>query len=62
MDIKQEQEYAYFQSVQEDLEKQFKAQEEKAKKEWENTPEPPKPTKEELRALRLAKLQKPTLS
>jgi len=69
MDIIQEQDDAYYKSIHDDLEKQFKAAEEKIKqdeenrkKEYENSPEPPKPTKEQLRAIRLSKFEtKPSI-
>ena len=63
MDIIQEQDAAYYKSIHDDLEKEFKAAEEKLKQEEENRkgeleePEPPKPTREQLRALRLSKLE-----
>ena len=64
MDIIREQDEAYYKSIHDDLEKQFKAAEEKIKqeeenrkKEYENAPEPPKPTKEQLRAIRLSKFE-----
>jgi hypothetical protein len=69
MDIIQEQDAAYYKSIHDDLEKEFKAAEEKIKqeeenrkRELENTPEPPKPTREQLRALRLSKLEPKPLS
>ena len=69
MDIIQEQDSAYYKSIHDDLEKEFKAAEEKLKKEeeirkreLENEPEPPKPTREQLRALRLSKLESKPLS
>jgi hypothetical protein len=62
MDIINEQNEAYYKSIHEDLEKEIKKAEEKIKKEWENAPEPPKPTKEQLRAIRLSKLEKSTSS
>ena len=69
MDIINEQNSAYYKSIHDDLEKEIKQAEEnrkkelqeaeeKRKKEWDNTPEPPKPTREQLRALRLSKLEK----
>lgn len=57
MDIIREQDEAYYKSIHDDLEKQFKAAEENRKRELENEPEPPKPTREQLRALRLSKLE-----
>lgn len=65
MDIINEQNAAYYKSIHDDLEKKIKKAEEKQveenqKKEWEYLPEPPKPTKEQLRALRLSKLEKPS--
>jgi len=66
MDIIQEQDAAYYKSIHDDLEKEFKAAEEKIKKEKnrkiEEEPEPPKPTREQLRALRLSKLDPKLLS
>ena len=59
MDIKKEQEEAYYKSIHDDLEKKIKQFEDNLKNEWEISPEPPKPTKEQLRALRLIKLEKP---
>ena len=59
MDIKKEQEEAYYKSIHDDLEKKIKQVEENLKNEWILSPEPPKPTKEQLRALRLSKLDKP---
>ena len=65
MDIINEQNAAYYKSIHDDLEKKIKQaekmkQEEEMKNEWEYLPEPPKPTKEQLRALRLSKLEKPS--
>ena len=64
MDIIEEQDAAYYKSIHDDLEKEFKKAEENRKKEeeirkkeLENEPEPPKPTREQLRALRLLKLE-----
>lgn len=58
MDIIQEQDAAYYKSIHDDLEKEFKAAEEKMKQEsLKEEPEPPKPTREQLRALRLSKLE-----
>ena len=64
MDIIQDQDEAYYKIIHDDLEKEFKKAEEimkKAeetrKKELENEPDPPKPTREQLRALRLSKLE-----
>lgn len=60
MDIIQEQDAAYYKSIHDDLEREFKKEEqrlkqeeENRKKELENEPDPPKPTREQLRALRL---------
>ncbi len=61
MDIIEEQNAAYYKSIHDDLEKEFKKAEEnrkqEIKKQLENEPEPPKPTREQLRALRLLKLE-----
>ena len=64
MDIISEQDAAYYKSIHDDLEKEFKEaekkmkqEEENRKRELENEPEPPKPTREQLRALRLSKLE-----
>jgi hypothetical protein len=67
MDIIQEQDAAYYKSIHDDLEKEFKAAEEKIKQEENRKreleePEPPKPTREQLRALRLSKLEPKSLS
>ena len=69
MDIISEQDAAYYKSIHDDLEKEFKEaekkmkqEEENRKKEIENEPEPPKPTREQLRALRLSKLEPKPLS
>jgi hypothetical protein len=60
MDIIQDQDAAYYKSIHDDLEREFKEaekklkqEEENRKRELENEPDPPKPTKEQLRALRL---------
>ena len=59
MDIKKEQEEAYYKSIHDDLKKEIKQSEYRIKNEWELSPEQPKPTKEQLRAIRLSKLEKP---
>jgi len=68
MDIIQEQDAAYYKSIHDELEREFREAEKKLKEqervkeekkliEIENEPEPPKPTKEQLRELRLRKLE-----
>ena len=61
MDIKKEQEEAYYKSIHDELEREFKKAEKNHKEEIRKIElddvDPPKPTREELRALRLRKLE-----